>query len=326
MAIKKITPKFNENGEIINKEDFYNGIQEIGKKHFTNFNIKQPRTIQEKLNYLMIHDCDKLKTLCADKLRVREYVIEKLGKDICVPLIATYNNTGEIKWDELPNDFVIKCNHGSGMNVVVNNKSTVNKDGIIAKLNKWMNQDFSQRNNYEMQYHNIKHNIVVEKRLHDNKQTNSLFDYKFWCFNGKIKMYTINTGFGHGDILYYDMNDNPIDLYMVLKNKPNMKFEKPKNFQQMVEYATKLAEDFRFIRVDFYEVNGELYLGELTFTPGACMFKYTKPNSNRMVGDMLELDEIVYTTPSPIEPQKKVVNKPSKIITQKRVRRTSFIY
>ena len=324
MAVtNKITPKFNENGELINKENFYRGVEEIGKRRFTNFNIKQPRTIQEKLSYLMIHDCSNLRTQCADKLRVREYVTEKLGKDICVPLIAAYNNTSEIKWDELPNEFVIKCNHGSGMNVVVTNKSTANKGEIIAKLNKWMAQDFSQRNNYEMHYHNIKHNIVVEKRLHDERQTSSLFDYKFWCFNGEIKMYTINTGFGHGDILYYDMNDNPIDLYMVLKKKPNIKFEKPKCFKQMIEYATKLAEDFRFVRVDFYEVNGEIYLGELTFTPGACIFNYTKPGGNRMIGDMLKLDEIVYTVQKPVEKPRK---NPIKLTMQKHVRRISSIF
>lgn len=114
----------------------------------------------------------------------------------------------------------------------------------------------------------------------------SLHDYKFWCFNGEPKMYTINDGHGHGDIMYYRMDDSIWNLYQVPVNPD---YKKPLNFSQMVEYAKLLSEPFKFVRVDFYEINNTVYLGELTFTPGAYHFKYKDPADNLKVGDLLEI-------------------------------------
>lgn len=279
-------PIFNSEGGIVNTKELQDKLLQHLKRYGISCNLNNPQTIQDKLNYLAVYDVNKKKTLCADKLRVRQYCTEKLGKDICVPLIKAYNNVSEIKWEELPNTFVIKCNHGSGMNIIVRDKSKVNKEECKRKLDKWLKSDFSMQNNYELQYYNIPRCIIVEELLEDSIQKTSLIDYKFWCFNGDPKMYTMNVGNGHGDIMYYDMNDKSIDLYNV-GNK--VTFEKPTNFTIMVDYAKKLSSEFKFVRVDFYEVNGKIYLGEMTFTPGANVFKYKKPGADKMVGDMLKL-------------------------------------
>lgn len=284
-------PVFDKNGGIVNTKELQEKMLLHLSRHGIRCNLSNPQTIQDKLNYLSIYDVNNLKTLCADKLRVREYCIKKLGKDICIPLIASFKNTTEIKWKELPNSFVIKCNHGSGMNIVVKDKSKINEVECKQKLEQWLNKDFSMRNNYELQYYNIPRRIVVEELLVDENQKESLMDYKFWCFNGKPKFFTINNGYGHGNMIYYKMDKTlyPEIERTDMKSDYSKIFKIPNNFELMVEYAKKLSSDFKFVRVDFYEVNDKVYLGELTFTPGANMFKYKNPTTNKIVGDMLKI-------------------------------------
>ena len=256
--------------------------------------FSNPQTIQEKIQWLKIFDTTPLKTKCADKIGAHKYCEEKLGKDICIPILKVYKNTSEINWNELPDKFVMKCNHGSGMNIIVKNKAKLNREEAIAKLNKWMATDFAFQNGCELQYHNIEHRIFAEEFKEDSTQHSSLFDYKFWCFNGEPKFYTINDGYGHGDILYYTMESEIMNPYMV---STNHQYEKPINFDMMVEYAKKLSKDFKFVRVDFYEINGEVYLGELTFTPGSGFFKYKDEKYGKIFGDMLDLknNKVIYT-------------------------------
>lgn len=249
-----------------------------------NINLKNPVTIQDKLCWLNIYEPMKLKTKCADKLLLHEYCDEKIGVDLCIPVIKVYNNVNEINWDELPDKFVMKCNHGSGMNIIIKDKSKLDKKGSISLLNKWINCDFSMMNGIEAHYHDIERKIFVEEYMNDGHET--LHDYKFWCFNGTPKLYTINDGNGHGDIMYYKMDGTEYNLYGV---KTNNKYKKPKSFDDMVSIAKKLSEPFKFVRVDFYEINEKIYLGELTFTPGAMLFKYKNPQDHINVGNLLSI-------------------------------------
>lgn len=260
---------------------------------------ENPITIQDKLRWLNINDIPwsekyniPLKSVCADKILVKEYVKDILGIDIAVPCIKIYKNTNEINWNELPKQFIIKVNHNSGGTIICKNLQLFNKQYTIEKINQWLNVDFAFKNGFESHYHWIDRKILVEEYLYDENQKDSLFDYKFWCFNGEPKLYTINDGHGHGDILYYNTyNDSIVDLYGILdKNKSLLKkYNKPKNFDKMIEYAKKLALPFKFVRIDFYEVNNKVYLGEMTFVPGAAMFKYKNDNDNKKIGDLLQL-------------------------------------
>lgn len=244
--------------------------------------IKKPITIQDKLAWLNIYDCNLLKTKCADKIKIHEYCKEKLGKDMCVPIMKIYNKVLDINWNDLPNQFVIKCNHGSGMNIICKDKTKFNKEKCVQNLTRWMNDDFAFRNGFEAHYHDIPHKILVEKMIGEG----NLMDYKFWCFNGDPKLYTINDGHGHGHIIYYDMNDKEQNFYGI-DIIPN--YKKPCHFEEMVYIAKKLSKDFYFVRVDFYEVDGEIFLGEMTFTPGECAFKYKKREDEIEVGKLLKL-------------------------------------
>ena len=260
--------------------------------------IDNPKTIQEKLRWLNIYDIPwsneydmPLKSVCTDKLLMKKYIQNILGEDISVPTLFVYNNTKEIEWDKLPNKFIIKCNHDSGSTIVCKDKSKFDKANCVLKLNKWMSMDFAFRNGFESHYHWIDRKIIVEELLEDEKQKESLMDYKFWCFNGEPKFFTINDGHGHGNMNYYKMDKT---LYPEIE-RTDMKFDYskifkiPNNFDLMVEYSKNLSEPFKFVRVDFYEVNNKVYLGELTFTPGVCAFKYKNPQSSIKIGNLLKL-------------------------------------
>lgn len=246
-------------------------------------NLDNPRTIQEKLCWLNIYDANPLKTQCADKIRVRYYVDETLEKDICVPLKQVGDSAYEIRWDKLPERCVIKCNHGSGMNLFYNSSEfdLDYRDLCIARLQEWLQTDFAFQNGFEAHYHDIKRKVFAEEFLGDN-----LHDYKFWCFNGEPKLYTINDGSGHGDIMYYRMDGTPWNLYGVPEHQD---YQRPEHFDEMVEYSRKLSAPFKFVRCDFYEVDGYVLLGEMTFTPGACAFRYKNDEDNIAVGNLLTL-------------------------------------
>jgi len=251
-----------------------------------NINLDNPTTIQDKLMWLNIFDVNPLKSLCADKIKLHDYSKLILGEDICIPIIKIYNNTKEINFDELPNQFVLKCNHGSGMNIIVNNKSQLNYYDTINKLNHWLSVDFTFQNGFEAHYHDIVKKCFAEEYMNFTNHE-SLYDYKFWCFNGEPQIYTINDGNGHGDIMYYTIDGKELNLYNVPKHND---YIKPKLFNKMVEYSKQLSKLFKFVRVDFYEINNKVYLGELTFTPGACLFSYTNPEDNIKIGNLLKID------------------------------------
>ena len=261
--------------------------------------LDNPKTIQEKLRWLNIYDIPwsdeysmPLKSVCTDKLIMKKYIQNILGEDVSVPTLFVYNNINEIEWDKLPNKFIIKCNHDSGSTIVCKDKSKFDKANCILKLNKWMSMDFAFRNGFESHYHWIDRKIIVEELLEDENQKDSLYDYKFWCFNGEPKFFTINDGHGHGNINHYKMDKSPYKEIERVDIKPDYSknYKIPYNFDLMVKYSKKLSKLFKFVRVDFYEVNNKVYLGELTFTPGACVFNYKNPEDNILVGDMLKIN------------------------------------
>lgn len=248
-------------------------------------NLDNPQKITDKFEWLKAYDSNFLKTYCADKYTLRSYVKEKLNKDISIPLLGVYNNFDEINFSKLPKDYVIKTNHGSHTNIIVHN-GQINKITAKKQFNEWLSKDWSWWG-YEMHYTLIPRKIIIEPYM-DNGKT-GLIDYKFWCFNGKPKFFTINGDNGHGGINHYDFNgkllnysrlDYPADF--------SKKWNMPKNLNEMKKYAEILSNDFKFVRVDFYEINNKTYIGEMTFIPGAAYIKW-KHNEDEELGKMLDL-------------------------------------
>lgn len=249
-------------------------------------------TIQDKLNYLLIHESPDMKSKIADKILLHDYSIKKLGKDICVPIIKIYDNANDIKLEDLPDKFVLKCNHGSGMNIICDNKTEFDLNLAKKRLNQWKSINYGLKFN-EFQYLNIDRKIFAEQFLQKDIE-----DYKIYCFHGNCKFIRVQKhleGLPYRLNNYYDLNWKLTEIETGLSNckrMPNIIYEKPKNFDLMIEYAEKLSEDFAFVRVDFYNINGKIYLGEMTFSPSNMVFKLKDRQQSIELGKLIYLDKI----------------------------------
>jgi len=262
-------------------------------EHGMSLDLSNPKTLTDKMIWLELYDpSNHLKPICADKIGVREYAKEKLGKDICVPLIKVYESPEEFSLSELPSKFVLKSSNSYNQNLICTDKNNLNETDVRTKMKNW-GSVVHGINTCEPHYLYIQRRYFAEKFI-STKGQKDLVDYKFLCFNGQPKyMQLIQDRHGPNKRLqYYDMNMKFVDICRNdFKNRPDMKSNDvlPKCFDLMKEYATKLAAPFKFVRVDFYEVGNKVYLGEMTFTPGTCFIKYKNPNTDRMLGDMLKL-------------------------------------
>lgn len=256
------------------------------------WNFKNPKTLSEKIWYLNIFDSNMLKTYCADKITLHEYCLSKLRIDICIPILKIYANVADIDFNVLPNKFVLKCNHGSGYNIIVKDKNNIDKNAICTRLEKWLNEDYSLKNYCELHYKNIPHKVFAEKYM-ENKGKSALIDYKFSCFNGEPKFCQIMTDRFTNNLHfnYYDLNFKPMTDVSRNDHPANYSIldEKPQKWDLMIKYAKKLSEDFKYVRVDFYELDGTVYLGELTFTPNGGNLQYKNPQTDIEFGKLLKV-------------------------------------
>ena len=252
-------------------------------------NIDHPERFTEKLEWLKVYDNSFLKTYCADKVTAREYVRGKLGKDISIPVIGVYDKFDDIDFTKLPKDYVMKTNHGSHTNIIVRN-GLLNQAVARKQINDWLSKDWSWWG-YEMFYKLIPRKIIIEKFVSDGNA--ALTDYKFLCFNGKPMYCQVITGRGSDamSLNYYDMDWTPCTGISRLDLPANYAtlYKRPKTFDQMKEYASMLSNDFKFVRVDFYEIEGEVYFGELTFIPAASYIKYKNDATDFEFGRLLHL-------------------------------------
>lgn len=236
--------------------------------------LNNPLTLNEKLLWLKLYEypTKPIYSLCADKYRVREYIESKGMKEILNTLYGVYNNANDINFSALPNKFAMKCNHGSGYNIICDNKDSLDINKTKAKLDKWLGEDFSEYFS-ELHYKNIERKIICEEFI-QNKEGEFPDDYKFYCFGGKPKVVMLCRGRkdeGGLKFYYFDLEWNilPLSTDSIIAIQNNITFDKPKGFDQLAMYANKLCEDFKFVRVDLYLRDGTVLFGELTFCPGA---------------------------------------------------------
>ncbi len=249
------------------------------------------RTFTEKLQWIKIFDATPIKSRLADKFAVRSWVAEKIGDEYLIPLLGVYDDFDDIDFDALPDQFVLKCNHGSGMNVICRDKKSFDKRNAREKLNAWLAFDYAAQNLLELHYTRINRKIIAEKFM-ANGNLPQPEDYKFYTFAGKpvycICMTDRATNMKQD---FFDMNWKPLPIEM--DDYPNSehpeKIRRPKNFKLMKKLAAKLAEEFAFVRVDFYEIDDKVYFGEMTFTPGAGNFYYKSEGTDEYLGSLLKL-------------------------------------
>lgn len=250
--------------------------------------LDNPQTFNEKLQWLKLYWRDDKATVCADKYAVRDYLKERGYGELLNDLIAVYDSPEEIDFDALPDSFVLKCTHGSACNIICPDKSKLDREDAVQKLSKWMKTDYYKIGR-EWVYKDIKPRIVCEKFLGDTE--NVPVDYKFFCFNGEPKlMMTVTNRYQDGGILtnFYDMDFNLMPFERDHKRDFG-DIKKPEYFEKMRQVSETLAQEFPFVRMDYYEVDGKLYFGEFTFFPGGGFERFQPAQYDKIVGEWLTL-------------------------------------
>ena len=254
-------------------------------------NLENPQLYCEKLQWLKLYDRRPEYTTMADKVAVRDYIAEKLGEEYLIPCLGVWDDPEDINFDALPDQFVLKCNHNSGLGMCIcKDKSKLDIAKVKKELKKGLAQDYYLTGR-EWCYKDIKRKIIAEKFMVDESGT-ELKDYKVMCFGGKAKLIQVHSGrFGDQPARnMYDAEWNLLDFpgYPLISNPP----EKPKCLEQMLRFSEELSKDIPQLRVDWYIVNGHLYLGELTFFDASGFFVYEIMELNRMLGDWVELPPV----------------------------------
>lgn len=250
--------------------------------------LENPKTYNEKLQWLKLYDCTSLKTLLVDKYLVRDWVSEKIGSEYLIPLLGVWNSYDEINFDSLPQKFVLKTNHGSSWNLIVKNKNEINQKQAKMNFDKWMNTNFAFYNGFELQYLNVPRKIIAEEYLEDLEKVS---DYRFMCFNGEVKMVWLDT---------YQTDHRCLTFFTPEWKKMNIKMRhpiaeydipRPKNYEKMLAIASTLSQGFAHVRVDLYNVDGKIYFGELTFSSTSGTLGIEPKEFEYEMGDWIELPQ-----------------------------------
>lgn len=254
-------------------------------------NLASPETFNEKLQWLKLYyfPYDKTVVQCADKYAVRAHIESKGFGELLVPLLGTWDAPEEIPWEKLPNRFVLKCNHGCAYNILCTDKSIFDRYAAEKQLRTWLKEDFGAFN-VELHYSEIKKKrIICEEFLGE-----CITDYKFFCFNGKPYCVYVSNDLIHDrqaqiGFFYLDGTKMPLkrDDYTDISS-----VEFPPYYAEMKQMAEELAQDFPFVRVDFFIANNRYYFAELTFTPGACMMPFNPESADLEWGKMLDISQL----------------------------------
>lgn len=257
-----------------------------GKK----LNLSDPKSFNEKLQWLKLYDRRDEYTMMSDKYLVREYIKNRIGEEYLIPLLGVWENAKDINYASLPEQFVLKCNHDSGSVVICKNKNNIDKKSVEKKLQRALNRQYYWTSR-EWNYKNIKPRIIAEKYLVDETE-NDLKDYKFFCFSGEPRFIQVDSGrFSNHIRNFYTTEWEFIPAEYGCKNDKNMQVNKPNKLNEMLELARLLSKGIPHVRVDFYLVNNKIYFGELTFHHGGGVMKLEPYSYDLLWGSYLNLKE-----------------------------------
>ncbi len=250
--------------------------------------LENPKTFNEKIQWLKLYDNIPIKTMLADKYQVRQWVAQKIGEEYLIPLLGVWQNADDIDFGALPDQFVLKANHGSGWNVIVKDKNKLNLKKTRKLLNHWLKLNYAFMCGLELSYKDIPPVIIAEQYIEN--MAGELFDYRFLCFDGEPKYCWVDTAWLVNRRramfnLNFELQPFTINTYPAIPYP----LSKPENFDQMVTCAKKLCEGFKHVRVDLYDVNGKIYFAEMTFTAISGTGKISPPEYAKILGDMINL-------------------------------------
>lgn len=256
--------------------------------------LNPPYSFNEKLQWLKLHDRRIEYTRMVDKATAKEYVANIIGEDYIIPTIGVWNKFEDIDFSVLPNSFVLKCTHDSGGLIVCKNKKELNIADTKSKIKKCLARNYFWGTR-EYPYKNIPPRILIEKYMEDENE--ELQDYKFMCFNGRVKCsFVCSERFSNDGlkVTFFDRDWIKMPFY---RKYPNSKVTilKPHNYDKMVELAEKIAQEITnpFVRIDFYDIKEKIYFGEITFYPGSGMEIFYPAEWDRVLGNWIDCNKSI---------------------------------
>lgn len=234
-------------------------------------NLQSPQSYNEKMQWLKLNDHNPMYTRLVDKQLVKEYITEFLGEEYVIPTLKVWESADDINLDDLPNQFVLKCNHDSGSVIICRDKNTFNLQEAINRLKKSLRHT-GYWYGREWPYKDIKPCIIAEKYMEDESDNTGLTDYKFFCFNGKPRMLYVSVGLedhSTARISFYDMQGNEMPFHRSDYRQIEGRLKLPDCFPEMTDIAGRIAEKIGnpFVRIDLYPINGKIFFSEITFFP-----------------------------------------------------------
>lgn len=255
-------------------------------------NLDNPRTFQEKLQWLKLHDHRNEYTQMVDKVEVKRYVADKIGEEYIIPTLGVWNTPNEIDFSSLPEQFVIKCNHNSGKGMYIcKDKQKMNIPKVKRALAKGLSENYFAKGR-EWPYKNVKRRIIAEQYLTDGNE--ELTDYKFYCFDGEPKYcQVIKDRQTEETIDFFDMDWNHQEFVGLnpVARPAAVCPKRPVKYEEMQYIARQLSEEIPFVRIDLYEVNGSVYFGEITFYPAKGMGVFTPQSWDITLGNWIVLPQ-----------------------------------
>ena len=266
----------------------------LNLKYYKNFgkfiNFDNPQSYNEKLQWLKIYNRDPLYNLIVDKYRVKKFVADIIGNNHVIPLLGVWNHFDEIDFDKLPNQFVLKCNHDCGGIVICKDKALFDKESAKRLLERHLKQNYYW-DHREWPYKDVKPLIFAEEYMVDESGY-ELKDYKWFCFNGEPKVLFIAQDRDNPDeetkFDFYDMDFNHLPIKNGHPNANNIN-EKPTGFEEMMELARKLSSGIPHVRVDFYNINGHIFFGEMTLFNWGGFVKFEPQEWDYIFGSWVNL-------------------------------------
>lgn len=253
--------------------------------------LNNPKSFNEKLQWLKLYDRKKQYMQMVDKSQVKDLISEELGSDHVISTLGQWKRFEDIDFESLPNEFVLKCTHDSGSTIICKDKSVFNFDTAKEKLAKKLKTNLFWHGR-EWPYKFLVPTIIAEEYISSDGEAPN--DYKFFCFNGKVKCFKVDFDrFTEHKANYYTLSGELLPFgEKVCAPDYERKIAPPKNLAKMIEYAEKLSQDIPFLRVDFYEVNDKIFFGELTFFPASGFGPFVPEEWDEKIGSWLKLPEV----------------------------------
>jgi O-antigen ligase len=275
-------------GKSIDDEKFLKKVFKLRMNK--NLDLENPKTFNEKLQWLKLYYRDEKLTKLVDKYEVRKYIKDTLGEKYLIPLLGVWNTPEEIDFASLPDKFVLKCNHNSGLGMCIcTDKSKLDIEKVKKELAKGLKQDYYLTGR-EWPYKNVKPRIIAEEYISDI--SGGLIDYKFFCFNGVADcvMVCIDRHLGDTKFYFFDKKWSLKRINKRGKEAPKgFTLNKPKKMDEMFAIAERLSKGFPYVRVDLYECNDKIYFGEMTFFPDSGFDANILPETDKYFGDLIKL-------------------------------------